>query len=238
MKRVSDTFQLATFGENAKNILVGLQNFPAQDLALFYYEKDSSKVKEFSQNISSVLGITTSLWEISSYYIVQSVIEQVNKVIKMKKDNSKEILMNVGSGDKKIYSAALLAAYLNGIKVFDVDENYDLVLFPFLKLSYTEVVSDAKMRILQALDTAGGTTTNLENLSKISGLGKPLLSYHINGAQGSSGLRELGLIDVKKLQRCRTEITLNTLGRIFLSSRTQQEKFKKNNACISLRIGP
>ncbi len=226
MRLVNNTLQIATFGENTKGILVGLQNFPSHELALLHYEKSSSKVKEFSRNISSVLGITTSLWEISQSNVVASVIEQVDKVIKKGKGDNIEILMNISSGDKKICSAALLATCINGVKAFDVDENYELVLFPFLKLSCTELVSDAKIRVLQALNAVGGTAKDLGILSKISGFGKPLLSYHINGSEESSGLTELGLVDVERLQRNRSEITLSTLGRIFLDS-TPQEKFEK-----------
>lgn len=223
---VRDTLQIATFGQNTRGILVGIQNFPTAELVLLHSEKDSDEVGGFLKNIRTVLGISTTSRVISSDGVVESVINLIDEVIRKERDN-KQILINVGSGNITICSAALLAAYLNGIKAFGIDENDNLFLYPLLKLSCSEVVSDTKVRILQALDTVGGTTENLDQLSKISGFSKPLLSYHINGSSASLGLIQFGFIDEEKMERGRSKITLNTLGRIFLSTYPRQEKFWK-----------
>lgn len=234
---VRDTLQIATFGQNTKGILVGIQNFPTAELVLLHYEKDSNEVRGFLKNIRMVLGISTISRVISSVGVVESVINLIDEVIRKERDN-KQILINVGSGNITICSAALLAAYLNGIKAFGIDENDNLFLYPLLKLSCSEVVSDTKVRILQALDIAGGTTENLEQLSKISRFCKPLLSYHINGSETSEGLIQLGFIDEEKMERSRSKITLNILGRIFLSTHSRQEKFGKNMHVDHCKLGP
>jgi hypothetical protein len=55
---------------------------------------------------------------------------------------------------------------------------------PVLKLSYNEIISDAKIKILKASDVIWGTMSSLEQLEQTSGYGKPLLaSYHIQGGR-------------------------------------------------------
>ena len=56
-------------------------------------------------------------------------------------------------------------------------------MLPPMKLSYTEMVSEVKLNILRALDKAGGSVDSLDELSKLTDYGKPLLSYHIHGSE-------------------------------------------------------
>jgi hypothetical protein len=92
-------------------------------------------------------------------------------------------------------------------------------MLPILKLSYNEIVSDAKIKILQAIDSSGGAIESLEELTKITNFGKPLLSYHIQGNAESKGLVQLGLVDVERLERGRSRIVLNTLGKMLISTK-------------------
>ncbi len=93
------------------------------------------------------------------------------------------------------------------------------MLLPILKLSYNEMISDAKIKILQAIDKAGGFVESLDQLSKHCEFGKPLLSYHIQGSSESKGLVQLGLVDVERLERGRNRIILNTLGKMLISTK-------------------
>jgi hypothetical protein len=88
-----------------------------------------------------------------------------------------------------------------------------------LKLSYKEIISDAKIKILQALDRAGGSVESLDDLTRQCEFGKPLLSYHVQGSAESKGLVHLGLVDVERQERGRTKNTLNTLGKMLISSK-------------------
>ena len=62
--------------------------------------------------------------------------------------------MNVSCGDKMIGCAALSAAFINGIKAFGTDEKGSPLLMPILKLSYNEIISESKIKILKATDEA------------------------------------------------------------------------------------
>lgn len=95
--------------------------------------------------------------------------------------------MNPSSGYKQLVHAALTSAFINGLKTIAADGDRP-VLLPIIKLSYNGVISEAKMNILKSLDMAGGSVADLTELANLTGYGKPLLSYHINGAEGSKGL--------------------------------------------------
>lgn len=58
-----------------------------------------------------------------------------------------------------------------------------LQIFNWFWKSDNEIISDAKKKILIAIDSAGGSVESLDQLEKISGFGKPLLSYHVHGSK-------------------------------------------------------
>lgn len=80
------------------------------------------------------------------------------------------------------------------------------------------VCDDAKIKILAAIDNAGGTIESLEQLEELSGYGKPPLSYHVQGGKDSKGLANLGLVDVEKGDRGKISAKLTVLGKLLVSS--------------------
>ncbi|MGI0061234.1 MAG: DUF6293 family protein [Nitrosotalea sp.] len=213
------TLQIATFGQDKEGILAGIRNFPIHKLILLHYKDDVKLVEEFSSNLRSTLGISISPRLIAQPDIIRSAMEHVSQIIKEEGANYEQILINVSAGDKMIGCAALSCAFVNGIKAFGTDMEGNPMLLPILKLSYNEIISDAKIKILHAIDSAGGLVESLDNLSKHCEFGKPLLSYHIHGSSESKGLVQLGLVDVERLERGRTKITLNTLGKMLISTK-------------------
>ena len=213
------TLQIATFGQDKEGILAGIRNFPIHKLILLHYKDDVKLVEEFSSNLRSTLGISISLKLIAQPDIIRSAMEHVSQIIKEEGSNYEQVLINVSAGDKMIGCAALSCAFVNGIKAFGTDMQGNPMLLPILKLSYNEIISDAKIKILQAIDNIGGSVESLEELSKNCDFGKPLLSYHIHGSSESKGLVQLGLVDVERLERGRTKITLNTLGKMLISTK-------------------
>ncbi len=216
---VQQTIQIATFGQDREGILTGLRNFPIHKLVLLHYEEDKKEAEEFSRNIRTTLGVSVSLRTIAKPDIIRSAMEHVAEIIKKESGQFEQVLINVSAGDKMIGCAALSCAFVNGIKAFGTDMEGKPMLLPILKLSYNEIISDAKIKILQALDKAGGTIESLEELTKLTEFGKPLLSYHIHGNEESKGLVHLGLVDAERLERGRSKITLNTLGRMLISTK-------------------
>ena len=215
---VQQTLQIATFGQDREGIVAGIRNFPIHKLILLHYAEDKKDVEEFSHNIRSTLGISVSLRLIAKPDIIRSAMEHISEIIKTESEKFEQLLINVSAGDKMIGCAALSCAFVNGIKAFGTDQDGKPMLLPILKMSYNEIISDAKIKILRALDKAGGTTESLDDLTKITEFGKPLLSYHIHGTNESKGLVQLGLVEVERLERGRSKITLNTLGKMLIST--------------------
>jgi hypothetical protein len=212
------TIQIATFGEGQDGIVAGIRNFPIHKLAILCYEEDKAKAEEFARRIRSTLGIPVSLLMVSDKNVIRDVLEKVAEIIKNEMSDFEQILMNVSAGDKMIGCAALSAAFVNGIKAFGMDQEGCPMLLPVLKLSYSEIVSDAKLGILRVIDKAGGQVESLEKLSEISDYGKPLLSYHVQGARESKGLADLGLVEVNRAERGKITVKLTTLGKLLIAS--------------------
>jgi len=213
-----NTIQVATFGDDHDGITAGIRNFPIHKLAILCYEDEKSKAEEFSRRIRNTLGIQVSLLTVSRTSTIRDVMERVAEIMKNESSKFEQILMNVSAGDKMIGCAALSAAFVNGIKAFGMDHEGCPMLLPVLKLSYSEVISDAKIGILRAIDKAGGKVESLEQLSELSHYGKPLLSYHVQGARDSKGLADLGLVEVERVERGKINVKLTTLGKLLIAS--------------------
>ncbi len=214
------TLQIATFGKDDQDgIALGIRNFPIHKLALVCFDSDKNKADEFSNKIRSVLGIPITITLVTKDNVIRDTMERVNEILNLHGKEFQQVLMNVSSGDKLIGCAALSSAFINGIKAFGMDSTHKTpLLMPVLKLSYNEIISDAKIKILKAIDDAGGIIESLEQLEQISGYGKPLLSYHVQGGKDSKGLAELGLVDVEKGDRGKISARLTVLGKLLVSS--------------------
>jgi hypothetical protein len=213
------TIQIATFGSEGQDAIAsGIRNFPVHKLALICYESDKDKVDEFSRKIRNILGLPVSIHLVSRKDVIRDTLERVSEILAIDSKDFHQVLMNVSCGDKLIGCAALSASFINGIKAFGMDEAGSPLLMPILKLSYTEIISESKIKILKAIDgAADGSVESLEQLEAISGFGKPLLSYHIQGARDSKGLADLGLLEVEKGDRGKISARLTTLGKLLVA---------------------
>jgi hypothetical protein len=190
-------------------------------VAFICFDSDKSKAEEFARKIKNVLGLPIAIHLVTKENVIRDTMERVNEILNIEGRNFQQVLMNVSSGDKLIGCAALSAAFINGIKAFGMDSTKSVpLLMPVLKLSYNEIISTAKIRILKTIDGMGGTINSLEELEQASGLGKPLLSYHVQGGKDSKGLANLGLVEVERGDRGKMIINLTTLGKLLVSSNT------------------
>ena len=194
------TLQIATFGSDGQDgIALGIRSFSVHKLVLICFGSDKNRAEDFARKIKSVLGVPTTITVVTKENVIRDTMERVNEILNLHGNEFEQILLNVSSGDKLIGCAALSAAFINGIQAFGMDETHTVpLLMPVLKLSYSEIVSEAKIKILKSISDAGGVIESLEQLEQISGYGKPLLSYHVQGARDSKGLADLGLVEVEK----------------------------------------
>jgi PII-like signaling protein len=216
------TLQIATFGsEGQDGIALGIRSFSVHKLALICFNSDKNRAEDFAKKIKSVLGVPITITIVTKENVVRDTMESVNEILNLHAKEFEQVLLNVSSGDKLIGCAALSAAFINGIQAFGMDDTHTVpLLMPVLKLSYNEIISEAKIKILKSINTAGGVIESLEKLEQISGYGKPLLSYHVQGAKDSKGLADLGLVEVEKGDRGKISARLTTLGKLLVSSNT------------------
>ena len=214
------TLQIASFGkEDQDGVALGIRTFPIDKLVLICFDSDKESASSFSKKIREILGIPITITVVTKDNVIRDTMERVNEILNLHGKEFRQVLMNVSSGDKLIGCAALSSAFINGIKAFGMDSTHkNPLLMPVLKLSYNEIISEAKIKILKAISDAGGAIESLEHLEQISGYGKPLLSYHVQGAKDSKGLADLGLVDVEKGDRGKISARLTVLGKLLVSS--------------------
>jgi hypothetical protein len=214
------TLQIATFGTDGQDaIAFGIKNFPIHKIILICFHEDKNKAEEFSRRIKSILGLPITITLVNKENVIRDTMDRINEILQLHINEFEDILMNVSCGDKLLGCAALSTAFIHGVKAFGMDYTHTMpLMMPVLKLSYNEIISDAKKKILMAIDSAGGSVESLDKLEKISGFGKPLLSYHVQGSKDAKGLVELGLVNIEKGERNKISTKITTLGKLLISS--------------------
>jgi len=209
------TLQMAILGGNEEAVFVGLRNFPAHKLALITTTDTKDQAEQLAGKLTDTLRLVVNIVPIQDYSI-QTMLDTIGQLVK-RETEFQEFLINVGSASKHLTCAGVTAAFVHGIKAFDVVGDHPEVL-PVMRYGYIETVTEAKLEILRAIERSGGDVESLEKLSEITNYGKPLLSYHIRGSRDSKGLESLGLVEVERGKRGRLHVRLTSLGRTLLST--------------------
>jgi len=212
------TLQIATLGPDTDPVLVGILTLSVHKLYLVHLESDKQIAQKLRSDLASVLKVEVETQSIPNNDILTHVLEGVAGILSKEKENFEDVIFNVTSGEKLLGCAALSAAFVNGLKAVAI-MNGEPMMLPVLKFSYDRLVSQTKLDILKALQKKGGEVESLEELKELTGYGKPLLSYHIQGAEDSQGLVDLGLVEVKRGDRGRSIIQETTLGRLLTLGR-------------------
>jgi DNA-binding MarR family transcriptional regulator len=210
------TLQIAILGGNDEAVFVGLRNFPAHKLVLITPPEATSQCATVSAKLAETLRLVVSIVEVKDSSI-QVILDTVGQLVGKEGADFEEFLINVGSAGRTLACAGVTAAFVYGIKAFDVIAEQPQ-MFPVMKFSYIEAVTAPKIEILRAIERSGGHVESLEALSGIIDYGKPLLSYHIRGSQESKGLESLGLVEIERGRRGRLQVKLTSLGRTVLST--------------------
>src|SRR5208337_2649785 len=210
------TVQIATVGEETSGVLAGVRNAPANKLVLICYQHDKEIAKRLATSITETLKTDVDLYDnVRVEQSYKDIMRVFSEILEKNRNQYDEYLLNVSSGDKMICIAAAVTSFILGFKAFFCKGD-ECVMLPPMKLSYTELVSEVKLSILKALDKEGGEVDSLDQLSKLTNYGKPLLSYHIHGSEDARGLIDLGLADAIRHSRGKTKVRLTTLGKMLL----------------------
>ena len=211
------TLQIAVLGGSEDAVLVGLRNFPAHKLAILSTSDGLSHANELSSKLKDTLKLAVDVIQLKDAS-ASAMLEAVGQLRRGESEGFQDFLINVGSASQHLASVAVAAAFVHGVKAFDVVGEQPVVL-PVMKFSYAEAITEPKMRILEAIEGSGGDVDSLEKLKALSNFGKPLLSYHIRGSEDGRGLEGLGLVEVERGKRGRLRVKLTSLGRTLLSSK-------------------
>jgi hypothetical protein len=216
------TVQIATIGEDTSGVLSGVRNAPVNKLIVICYVRDKDIAKRLATTITETLKTDTEVYDtVRPEHCYKDIMQVFSQIVEKNQENFDEFLLNVSSGDKMICIAAAVTSFILGFKAFFCKGD-ECVMLPPMKLSYTEMVSEVKLNILRALDKAGGAVGSLDELSKLTDYGKPLLSYHIHGSEDARGLIDLGLAEATRHSRGRTKVTLTTLGKMLLVEKIEE----------------
>jgi DNA-binding MarR family transcriptional regulator len=210
------TLQIAVLGGSEDAVLVGLRNFPAHKLTLLSPSESLNQAEQLSRNLTETLKLIVEIKQLRDNAIT-TMLEAVGEIVRTESDNFQDFLINVGSAGRPQTCAGVTAAFVHGIKAFDVMSEQPIVL-PVMKFSYAQAVTEPKMEILRAIERSGGDVESLEKLSALSNYGKPLLSYHIRGSKMGRGLEDLGLVEIERGKRGRLRVKLTDLGRTLSTS--------------------
>ena len=210
------TLQIAILGGKEDAVDVGLRNFPAHKVILITAHESTGQAESIEAKLTSTLKLPVEVIRIKDPSIA-AMLSEISQIMRKESGSFEDVIINVGSADKHLTCAGVTAAFIHGIRTFDVMGD-QLVLLPIMNFSYAQVVTESKMRILRAIEKFGGDVESLEKLSALSTYGKPLLSYHIRGSSEGRGLEALGLIEVERGKKSRLRVKVTPLGRLILES--------------------
>jgi len=212
------TMQIATLANATDGVLAGLRCAPVSKLALICLKRDAKTAEKLSIGIADTLEIEVDIYDkITRENIFHDVMATVSTIAQKHFDKYEDFLLNLSEGNRMLCVAAALAASLVGFRFFVCEEN-QCVVIPSFKLPISEMLSEPKLRVLEALDRVGGEVESLDQLGDLTNYRKTLLSYHINGSGEAHGLTDLGLAETKRHTRGKIRIKLTTLGRMLLEN--------------------
>ena len=200
---------VAPVGDNADALFIGLRGLNVEKVVLISTKNLERKAEQLVKDLEK-FKIPAEIEKVDNYNW-----EEIFKVVaQIKGREEEEILINVATGDTISRCATTCAAFVNGIKAFDV-VNEEVMMLPVLKFSYYRLIPERKMTIIKYLYKNPDCCASLDDLSKRLKMSLPLISYHINGTLKSEGLEKMGLVETKEGKR-RTELALTTLAKMLI----------------------
>ncbi len=215
--------QIATVGEDIDPIMVGVREYPVSRLILIH-TPDFKGQAQHVRKLLEPLRLDVDIHEVNGD-VMLGVLRLVSTFAGEAGGQYDDVYINVAAGTRMTGCAATAAAFVNGVKAFGVMEGRCFML-PVLKFSYQELISDAKLEILRAIDKAGGSVESLQVLADVSGVDKSLLSYHLRGGRESRGLEDLGLVEIDRGTRGRLAIAMTPMANLLIGGYSGEEPVK------------
>lgn len=202
---------IAPVGDYMECLYPGIKEFATDKVVLISPKNKLSAAEEAKKDLekfrinTKIIPIQGELWE--------ETFKAVAEIAKL--EGQENVMINVSTGDRNTRCAATSAAFVNGLRAFGVEDDMVMML-PVLKFSYYKILTDKKMEILKVLFKKPKCCSSLDELSKLTKMSLPLISYHINGTLKSEGLKQLGLIETTE-NKGRVTVSLSSMGRMLVN---------------------
>ncbi len=204
---VQRVVQVAPVGDNPDALFIGVREFPTRKIVLMAPPEKMTEARKLEERLLP-FKLPVTIYELKG-----DILEKMFEILASLKltEGEDSIIVNVATGDRMTTCAALSASYVNGVKAFNVMGDQVLIL-PLLKFSFTKLISEKKFEIVRAL--SDGSPKSFEELGKKVRISAPLLSYHLNGDRETSGLVEIGLVEILQNEKGKQAV-LSTMGNLF-----------------------
>lgn len=210
-------------------VFSGLKEFPTEKIILISSVENAEEAGEAVEELArfSVPAEVETVEDENSLEEVFAIFSRIRA-----REKGKDVIVNVGAASGTLSCSALSASFVNGLKAFEVMNN-KLILFPILKFSYYDLLSDKKMEILRLLYSQN--INSLEELSQKLKIGPSLVNYHIYGNEKNPGLKELGLLEIER-EKGKIKAKVSTLGRLLLKEKTFETPEKEKTPVLEQKI--
>jgi len=202
---------VATVGEDNEGIYHAVKEFPVKKYYIISNDKNHASALDIKKELVR-FNIDVPVVAVNEP-LLPEMIKAFSKIKQTEDPTS--ILANLSCGTKVATCAALTASFINGLKAFYIVDGR-VMFFPIMKLSYYNLLSERKRKILAFLREVPDCCSSMDDLSKKMNMSLPLISYHINGTPEARGLVEEGLIELTSGQHGRNQIRLTEMGKLII----------------------
>jgi DNA-binding transcriptional ArsR family regulator len=207
---VTPVTQVAGVDARPDAVMLGIQRFAVRSVHLVA----PADRPEGAQSLAGALGALRVPAEV--HVVARSDLARLIDLVAGLLHTESDAVLNLSGGWEEYAIAALTAAFLTGKPAYVV-QGEGVVPVPVLRVSYPEVLSPAKIRVLRRLAEVGGTM-RLKELAGATGLSRSLVSYHLRGYRDRPGLEDMGLVEPAASDRRGNAVRLTPLGRNLLAS--------------------
>jgi len=193
----------------AEVLFATLKEFPTSRMIMLYSPEGFEKAEGFSSDLKK-LGIESNLVKVDGNNPWDAYFRATVDACKGIPRN--DVVINISSADRIPQCAMTNAAHVNGLRAVAILKDR-MIMLPILRMSFSNVLSEKKMRILEALE--GSCIGSLEDISRKTGMSLQLVSYHINGTPKSQGLKDLELVETKE-EKGKVRVCTSAMGRLFM----------------------
>jgi len=210
------SLQIATVGGDEAPILLGLREFPVAKVYLLYHKDSEVAASALREKLRGLL-IDAVLSKVEGD-IITGTLKAVGEIMAKEAKRFDGVHANIAGGSPLCGCSLLMAAFVHGIDAIHVVEG-KAIKMPVLRFSYTELIGDEKLRILDAIQSAGGKAPSLESIAERTGLSKAAVVRHLKSPREPPGLEDLGVLRIVRGDRGISAIEITESGRLLLVGR-------------------